>query len=323
MGESTTGCGRAILRHMCASVCEVMDGKYTLPNREGTREGRTDWGYTEDRAVVYGDTDSTYFLTRADNKEEAIMYADAVAEKVNSTFQGFMQDQFLCTEEFDGLIEAGREIVSSRGLFVDKKRYVLHIVDDEGEEVDKLKVMGLDTKKTTLPAEVSKKLNKYVERLLKGEEWETIAADIVAYKDELTTTTDVMSIGLPKGIRGVEEYTQNMKIYGDKQRLPGHVAAAIHYNQSLEQYDDKENLPITSGMKLKVFYLTQKYGRFKSIALPTDTNQVPEWFLQNYTIDRKAHVERLVDNPLLNIIKAIGYEVPSKQSMLVDTMLEF
>ena len=323
MGESTTGTGRAILRHMCAQVCAELDGEYTLPNREGTRQGRVDWGYTEDKSVVYGDTDSTYFVTHASNEKEAILIADTVADRVTGTFQGFMRDQFLCTPGFDDIIKAGREIVSSRGLFVDKKRYVLHIVDDEGKAVDKLKVMGLDTKKTTLPPEVSKQLNSYVERLLKGEEWDSIASDIVDYKHELATTDQVMSIGLPKGIKGVEEYTENLRVYGEGQRLPGHVAAAIHYNQCLEQYGDKENLPITSGMKIKVFYLTKKYGRFKSLALPTDTAIVPEWFLEQYTIDREAHVTRLVDNPLQNIIKAVGYEVPSKQSLLVDSLIEF
>lgn len=106
-------------------------------------------------------------------------------------------------------------------------------------------------------------------------------------------------------------------------RLPGHVAASIFYNECREKYDDKDSLPIVSGMKIKVFYLTQKYGRFKSIALPTDTEQVPDWFLDHFTIDREAHILRLVDRPLTNIFKAIKVEVPSKQSLLVGELLEF
>jgi DNA polymerase elongation subunit (family B) len=323
MGESTTGTGRAILRHMCAQACAELDGEYTLPNKEGEREGRKDVGYTSDKSVVYGDTDSAYFLTHAQNKEEAILIADTVAERVNGTFQSFMQQNFLCNPGFDDIIKAGREIVSSRGLFVDKKRYVLHIVDDEGKEVDKLKVMGLDTKKTTLPKPISDQLNKFIERLLKGESWDSIAEDIVEYKEQLRTTDDIMAIGLPKGIKGIEEYTENLRIYGDGQRLPGHIAAAIHYNQCVDKFNDKDNVEISTGMKIKVFYLTKKYGRFKSIALPTDTTTVPEWFIEHFTIDRDAHLERLVDNPLRNIIKSIGYDVPSKQSLLVDSLLDF
>lgn len=325
MGESTTATGRKILQHMCAAVCEALDGKYTLPSAQLTlkKEGVGNLGYAPEMSVAYGDTDSAYFKTGVENRDEAIEVADAVGAYINSTFQQFMRNNFLCNEGFDDIIQAGREIVAERGIFVDKKRYILRVVDDEGKSVEKLKVMGLDTKKTTLPAAISKQLNEFVGRLLKGESWDDIASDIVEYKEYIRTTDDLMAIGMPKGIKGIEDYTDKLRIYGDGQRLPGHVAAAIHYNQCLEQYGDKASMPISSGMKIKVFYLTRKYGRYKSIAIPTDADFVPQWFLDNYTVDREAHIERLVDNPLKNIIKAVGFEVPSKQSLVVDSLLDF
>ncbi len=307
MGESTTGTGRMILKHMCSMTGKLLDDDYNL----------------RAPSVIYGDTDSVYFETNTTDKKTAIEVADYVTAETNKTFKELMQNRFLCTEGFDNIIIAGREVVADRGIFVDKKRYVLHVVDNEGVATDKLKVMGLDTKKTTLPVEVSKRLNKYVERLLKGEEWDVLATDIVEYKEELRNTEDIMTIGLPKGVRKVEEYTDQYKIYGDGVRLPGHVAASIFYNECLKEYNDLDSLPIVSGMKIKVFYLTQKYGRFKSIALPTDIQQVPEWFLDHYAVNKDMHIERLVDNPLNNIIKAIGKETPSKQSLVVGELLDF
>lgn len=307
MGESTTGTGRMILKHMCSMVGKLLDDDYSISAP----------------SVIYGDTDSVYFETYAQDKDEAVASADAVSGKINKTFDDYMRDTFLCTPGFDNIIKAGREIVASRGIFVDKKRYVLNVVDNEGVAVDKLKVMGLDTKKTTLPAEVSKILNSYVERLLKGEDWDIIANDIVEYKEELRNTDDIMVIGLPRGVKKVEEYTDQYKIYGNGVRLPGHVAASIHYNECLVKYDDRDSLPIVSGMKIKVFYLTQNVGRFKSVALPTDTVVVPDWFLDHFSINRDMHIERLVDNPLTNILKAISVEVPSKQSLVVGELLDF
>lgn len=307
MGESTTGTGRMILKHMCSMAGKLLDDDYNI----------------KAPSVIYGDTDSVYFKTHGENRGQAILVADSVAKQTNDTFDDYMREMFLCTPGFDNIIRAGREVVADRGIFVDKKRYVLHVIDNEGEEVDKLKVMGLDTKKTTLPKEVSAELNRFVERLLKGEEWDVIARDIVEYKELLRTTKDIMSIGLPKGVKKVEEYTDQYKIYGDGVRLPGHVAASILYNQCLKEYNDRDSLPIVSGMKIKVFYLTQKTGRFKSIALPTDASIVPEWFTDHFSVNRDMHIERLVDNPLNNIIKAIGKETPSKQSLLVDELIEF
>jgi DNA polymerase elongation subunit (family B) len=332
MGESTTGTGRAILLHQCAKASEILDEKYLLPDRtiqeidKKTGKTITHIGYHNDSSVVYGDTDSTYFETGADNIEDAVLFADYVGETVNESFPEFMRETFCCTEGYDQHIKTGREIVTGAGIFVDKKRYILHVLDDEGKKVDKIKVMGLDTKKTTMPKEVANKINGFIERFLKGEEWATIAIDIINYKDELADfQKDVMAIGLPKGIRGIEQYTADLAIFGDGQRLPGHVAAGIFYNKCREARDDNESLKIITGMKIKVFYLTRKIGRFKSIALPVDGESVPQWFIDDFVdiIDVDAHLERLVDNPLQNIIKAVGLVSPTKQGQLTDSLLEF
>lgn len=323
LGESTTATGRAILLYQCSKVCEVLDGKFAPTDRlEHDKDGKPHIGYTNKWSVIYGDTDSTYFKTHARNEEEAVKVADAVGEVTSASFPKFMRETFLCSEGFDDIIETSREIVSDRGIFVDKKRYFLHIVDNEGFKCDKIKVMGLDTKKTTLPKEVSKKLNKFVENHLKGEEWDSIAVKIVDYKEELYNTNKIMSIGLPKGVKNVEAYTSEY-LKDEGTRLPGHVAASIFYNICLKNYEDKESLEIRSGMKIKVFYLNRMYGRFKSIAIPVDIEIVPQWFLDNFKVDMPAHIERLVDNPMNNIIKAIGKMTPSKQSLLTDSMLGF
>lgn len=341
MGESTTGTGRMILKHQCRKTSEVLDGTYDVdfPLYE-TIADAIESGYTEEEAklialhgpafegkfqaesVIYGDTDSTYFLTHATNQADAILLADAVADKVNASYPAFMRDTFLCNPGFDDIIKCGREIVSDNGIFVDKKRYILHLVDLDGKPVDKMKVMGLDTKKTTLPGHVSKKLNGFIESYLKGSTWDDVAHKIVAYKTELANATNIMDIGLPKGVNKLEQYTAELA-RDPMARLPGHVAAAILYNKCLAEYGDKHSMQITSGMKIKVFYLTQRVGKFKSIAIPTDAEFIPPWFSEHFRVDIDAHIERLVDNPMSNILKAIGKITPTPKSMLIDSVFEF
>jgi DNA polymerase elongation subunit (family B) len=320
MGESVTATGRSILRHQIAKVNEIFGG---------------------DGAVVYGDTDSAYFKTFAQNKEEAIAIADAVAREVNKSYKHFMQDAFLCQPGFDDIIQCGREVVSDRGIFVEKKRYILHVTNKEGKDVDELKVMGLDTKKTILPKYISDHLNKFIERLLKGEEWASVAESVVEYKEALRIVRDITVLGLPKGINDIDYLTDNKKflVFAKKNKrtgkthVSGHVRAALHYNRCLKHYNDKVSLPIRDGMKIRVFYLIGQFEPYAlingenidldSIAIPTDLEVVPQWFLDNFRVDIEAHIDRLVDNPLKNILKAIGKEPPSKQSLLVDTLLSF
>ena len=272
--------------------------------------------------ILVHNTDSTYFKTWTDNNEDAIKIADRVATKVNESFPDYMRETFLCQPDFDTLVKTGREVVSDRGIFVEKKRYMLHLVDVEGKRVDKCKVMGLDTKKTTLPAKVSKQLNKFIEQYLKGKTWEEISIEIVEYKKQLKQSANILDIGLPKGVKSVDEYTSNWNS-DSKTRLPGHVAASICYNQMLSLYNDKVSMPITSGMKIKVFYIKVPYGRFTSIAMPTDSDNAPDWFLDNFTVDLEAHITRLVDNPLQNILKAVNKKPPTHQSVTIESEWEF
>lgn len=342
MGESTTATGRAILKHQCRTVAAELGDSYNVDfPLYLTVDAAMESGYTREEAeritlhgpyyngkhqadaVIYGDTDSTYFKTYATSAEEATLIADAVADKVNASYPEFMRSNFLCTSGYDTIIKAAREIVMDKGIFVEKKRYILHLVDLDGKKCDKMKIMGLDTKKTTLPVDVARNLNGFIESFLKGEDWNSVAERAVEYKTQLINSPDITLIGLPKGVQNVEDYTAAYEEQGASARLPGHVAASIYYNLCLTKYGDKVSTPIKSGMKIKVFYLLGKHGKFKSIALPTDLEAVPSWFVEHMQIDRKAHIERLVDNPLENILKAIGEKAPSKHTLLVSKTLIF
>ena len=325
MGESTTGTGRMVLRHQCSMVNQILGDGYSL----------------EGDAVIYGDTDSAYFKTYATDKQSAIAIADAVGKKVNESYKKFMQDTFLCTPGYDDIIKCAREVVSDRGIFVEKKRYILHLVDKEGKSVDTLKVMGLDTKKTSLPKEVADNLNDFIGRLLKGEDWSTISTSIVEYKNKLERTEDIFELGLPKSVKEIDHFYDDVMFKElakvdaktGKVRVSGHVAAALHYNWCLSIFEDKVSLPITDGMKVKLFYITNvvepyrlpngQTMQFKSIAIPTDIEVIPQWFYENFSVDIPSHIERLVDNPLENILGAINKKSPTKQSILVDSLLEF
>ena len=361
MGESTTATGRMISRHQIRKIGQTLDGKYdfdfplygtvadALEKGEDPRlalNGPLFNGKFQSESIVYGDTDSCYFSTGTDNFDDAVSVADGVAVIVNKSFPAFMRKAFLCSEGYDTLVKAGREVVSDAGIFVDKKRYVLHLVDLDGKKVDKLKVMGLEMRKTTTPKPIQKFLKEVVTRVLRGDDWEEIDDYILKQKRTVANKMDLMDIGLPKGITGVEEYTpmfeENLKNWGPadsknkvskqaragkpaKHRIPGHVTAAIHYNKMLNEYEDKESMPIVSDMKIKVFYLKTPVNGFKNIALPTDLEFVPSWFMEhfNHIVDRSLHSEKLVDANLAHIFNAIDREVPTFQSKFFDSMVEW
>jgi DNA polymerase elongation subunit (family B) len=306
MGESTTGTGRAILQFMCGRVNEILCDEFD-PGGE---------------AIVYGDTDSCYFATFAQDSDEATVIADSVADLVNASFQEFMQRSFLCTDQFDDIIKAGREVVASSGIFVTPKRYALKLVNLDGNPCNKLKVMGLDTKKTILPTYIQDALNKFIERYLDGEPWDVIASDIVEFKDDMEHNRDIATLGLPKGCNKVEYYARELQLDADA-RVPGHVRAALYYNECREKYEDNLSPRVTSGMRVRVFYLENPQGKTKSIGLPVDLDEVPQWFYDHIDVNVTKQIEKLVDNPLQNVLKAIGKKPPSRRELFINNAVQW
>lgn len=322
MAESTTRSGRKVLMHMCGKVAELMDGTYAPPIETKDDENK-DIFLPNSPSTVYGDTDSCHFSTYAENLDEAKKICSLVEKRVNKSFVGFVKDAF---NSDNNVISAGLDFISSRGIYLEKKKhYILHLVHSDGNDVDKMKVMGLQIKKTTIPKEIGKQLTNFIEDFLKGKDWTEIKHKIVDYKDKIKNSKDPITIGLPKGVKGFEAYAERFAANEPDLRLPGHVRASIFYNLCLENYNDKESFKIASGAKIRTYYLKQKFGKFNSIALPTDLTKVPDWFVKHFLplIDREAQVIRLIDKPLSGILGAIGERIPSKKSLLFESLVEY
>jgi DNA polymerase elongation subunit (family B) len=184
IGQSTTLTGRAIAKHMDAYVNECITGKYDHVGE----------------SIIYGDTDSCYFSAwpvlekeikegrMAWSKETCIQLYDSIADQVNDSFPGFMEQAFHVPREMGSVIKGGREVVASKGLFITKKRYAVMIIDKEGKRQDvngnpgKVKAMGLDLKRSDTPKVIQEFLSKILDEVLVGTSREDIIEKIREFK---------------------------------------------------------------------------------------------------------------------------------------------
>lgn len=333
MGASTTATGRKITGHMISKICELLTGEYAEVKKTSILDKDGEWGnvYTcESDAAIYSDTDSCYFSTFANNKEEAILVADTVGDQVNESFIPFMQDKFLCQPTYDVLIKAGREVVADRGIFQAKKKYILRVVNLDGKDVKPgsgkaLKVMGGEIKKSDTPKVIQAFLKDTTLRILDGATYQEIETFVNEERLKFKTTVDVMTIGIPKGCNKLEmyydEYTRYEKPGIKKVRLPGHVRSAINFNEHLKEVKDKLIQPIKSGNKIKIFYLKPNDMMYTSIAVPVDLERLPEWFHDDFKIDIKKTEEKLIDLKLESLFGPLGWVVPTPQTARNNKLL--
>lgn len=341
LGASTTATGRQITTFMNQTIGNMISGSDTKIIKTSVFEdGEYINNYSYDgNEVIYGDTDSGYFCLQdyVDNADEAIEIADTIVNSVNEMFPKFMSETFLCTDGFNSLIRANREVVAESGIFQAKKKYMLYVIDMEGKRLSKedkksFKTMGSDIKMSSTPVYIQDFLKQVVLKILYSEDRKDIENFIIKFRDSFSSSNiedlinplEIASRGSAKVLENYYQQWSRIEKKGiGKVNLPGHIRASINYNECLKLFEDKTSQPITSGSKIKNVYLTKNQYNFKSIAFPAETDSFPSWFTENFSVDMKLMEQKLIDKKLSNIFQALEWEVPTRQSQFNNSMFEF
>lgn len=311
MAESTTKTGRELLFHMAKTVGKCQNGMYEYPNQ----------------FVLGGDTDSIFFLTLQGTYEGASKRAKEIAAIINESFVDFATEKFLLKDEYLGLFAVSQETISDRAIITKgKKNYMMHIVEKDGNKVDKMVIKGLAIKKTGTPKLIRKMLTEHFERFLKGESWKSVGVSILEHREDiLKKELDLDRLGLPKRVNKLEEYFDHYNRRTKGKTIPGHCMGAFRWNEMLEEYNDIQSPKIYSGMRIKIFYFRKSIGKFKAIAVPVDMEVIPDWFKSEIIpkIDKQQQIIRVIDNVCKPLLNAIDEYLPTRKTLLVDELVEF
>ena len=308
IGQSTTLCGRSIAKHMDAFVNEAITGEY---NHLGD-------------AIVYGDTDSAYFsawpvikeqVEKGEiewNKEIAIKLYDQISDNLNESFPNFMKQAFNVPRENGKIIKGGREVVATKGLFITKKRYALLVYDTEGYRSDtggspgKMKVMGLDLKRSDTPKIVQDFLSNILTGVLTGDQRETVLDKIKTFKEGFSIRAG-WEKGSPKRANNMTKFTALEERQG-KANMPGHVRASINWNRLRKMNSDRYSTEIVDGQKVIVCKLKPNPLGYTSVAYPTDETHLPKWF-KELPFDDHAMENTVIDGKLENLLDVLEWDL--------------
>ncbi len=310
IGQSTTLTGRTIAKHMDAYVNECITGRYD---------------HVGD-AIIYGDTDSCYFTAypvlkkeidegrMAWNRNTVIALYDSIADQVNLSFPGFMEQAFHCPREMGSIIRGGREIVADKGLFITKKRYAVLFYDKDGKRYDvggkpgKVKAMGLDLKRSDTPKVIQEFLSDILNDVLNGVGKDPIVEKIRDFK-MLFKERPGWEKGSPKRVNNLTMYG-NKEIKEGKINMPGHVRAAINWNNLRRMNSDNYSLAVVDGMKVIVCKLKQNPLGWTSIAYPTDEQHLPKWFCE-LPFDDAEMEATVIDGKVDNLLSVLDWDLAS------------
>lgn len=274
--------------------------------------GTKDYDY-----VVASDTDSVYLRVNElvdkfipnKTKEETVNFLDKASEKI---IQPFIDKQYADLADimnaYQNKMIMGREVIAERGIWTAKKRYMLNVWDSEGVryEQPKLKIMGIETTRSSTPAIVREKLKECIGLILTTDE-ETVQNLIVEFK-ETFYKTEVESVAFPRGVSNLKKYSSSTDIYS--KGTPIAVKGALIYNHFMKKLKlTRKYETIFEGDKVKFVYLKQPnpIGGARGDQVVSFKTVLPKELSLDEYIDYDKQFTKSFIDPLKNILDVIGW----------------
>lgn len=272
--------------------------------------------------AVGGDTDSSMMtvppsvITHLNsNEDEIVEFADMVADLVNQSFPKFCMDVFNCPPDRSDIISTAREVVSDKSFFLTKKRYIMHVINDEGEKVDKLKVMGVELIKSDTSIAIKTILWEFVNLILDGGSSEEIMDLRRRTRLDWDSRWTYKELATPLNTKSLQKVIDTHNATGSLKGAHYSARAALFWNDMCGRMDK----PVSAGEKIGLIYI--KHPKSKYIGFPIDMQSPPSWWNQIY-IDYDREWQS-AEKKIENYLTVLGLDILSRKQEVAKSMFNF
>lgn len=279
--------------------------------------------------TIYGDTDSVYFtidellkhnkaLLQVDGKvtPEAYATCEELEEYLNEEITTWAKKS---TNTQDSRFVFKREGISDAALFIQKKRYIVRVLDDEGVPCDKLKYVGVNVVSSSTPAAV-KPLIKDIAKTILHEKKQS-GADVKC-KDAFDKfqAMDIEQIAFPRGLTNLEKWSGGVKGFTCPKGTPIHAKAAIYHNKLLDYFKIADRYEkIHSGERIKFYYVKRNPFGIKVIGYKYD---LPDEFKKVLKIDSELMFDKIVSASVEILYTPINWVYHNPNNQFKANLLE-
>ena len=272
---------------------------------------------TDEDYVIASDTDSIYlnlgplvdkFLAnKSGDKAKVVELLDMVCrDKLEPYIDKCYSDLATYVSAYDQKMQMKRENIADRGIWTAKKRYILNVWNSEGFSYaePKLKVMGIESVKSSTPAPCRKMLKEAFQILMTGTE-----DDMISFIDKSREEFKKMppeQVSFPRSVSDVQKYKSSSDIYS--KGTPIHCRGALLYNHYIKKnkLENKYSL-IKNGEKIKFCYLKKPNIIHENII--SFIQEFPKELNLDKYIDYDLQFEKSFVEPLKAILDAIDWNV--------------
>lgn len=292
--------------------------------------GTTDYPY-----CIYIDTDSVYlrldkFVTmmaeRSGKTEEEIgiprivdMLDKFAVSKVEPYIGESYQELADYMNAFAQKMFMDREVIADTGFWTAKKRYALNVWDSEGKRkydkegnlVSKLKIMGLETQRSSTPAFVQDALYESMRIILQEDE-----EALQAYYGKVEADYKNRDYREIASVSSANNIMKNAtKDYHPLKGCLGHIKGVLAYNRMALQHDSVD--VIQDGEKVAILHLKTPNNLGSSTFAFPSGEKIPDEFGFNVDkmIDHRTMMDKHYTTPLNTICEAIDWNYEKKNDL--------
>ena len=273
------------------------------------KSGDKDYVIAVDTDSIYldlGDLVKNVFKGGTPPDEKVVNFLDKICKVELETYiESCYQELAEYVNAYQQKMVMKRENIANRGIWTAKKRYILNVWDSEGVRYKepKMKIMGLETQRSSTPAYFKDKLLKAYKIMIEGSNDDMI--DFISRIKSDTKKQSYLDISFPRGCNNLDTYRSFSEIY--KKGTPIAVRGSLLYNHYLGKHKIANKFPsIQEGEKIKFIYLKKPNPIGENVI--SFFNTLPKEFgLDNY-IDYNMQFEKSFLDPLKNVLDCIGWK---------------
>ena len=281
-----------------------------------------------EQCIVYNDTDSGYisieplvdagiikFWDGKDVHKETYDKIQEIEDYLNVNINQWAEKAILTQ---DSRFIFKRECIADVGIFLQKKRYVMHILDDEGIKEDKFKYTGVEVVRTTMPNAIKPYAKKIIETMLTTQSLKETNKILNESYDTFKSLSPE-EISFVMGVKNYEKYSSQCNGFNTCKGMPIHVKSAYFYNNMLKRLETGNKYEeLSSGDKVRYMYVEQpnKFG-LDTIGFKYDC---PKEFSELFKPDYEKMFEKILFEMVKRFYDNTGWVI-RKPSANVQTEL--